>query len=130
MAQTEKDTTTCSVSPRTEEVKQYACGHKGPVLWDFLLFGNIHKINDDLVKNSGKCGQCHLDEIVPTLAQCAKCKVAISPDQDCIQYDGELCCLKREHGDLFAGVPGIWDGKQFVDGVVAGTIVTIKSRWQ
>jgi hypothetical protein len=116
-------TKTCSILPRSEEKKLYACGHEGPALWDFNLFGNKHKVIDEKVKDSGKCGQCHLDELSPQLTQCARCGVAIGPGQGCIMYENDLCCLSLDcgPGPIYA-MPGIWDGQQFVDRITAGTV--------
>lgn len=122
---TEK-TGTCVLIPNTSEVKHYGCGHDGPTKWGFDLFGKKFNVSDERLLDAGKCGQCHLDELVPQLTQCAKCETPILPGQACIIYEAELCCLGLDcgPGPAFA-MPGIWDGKNFVDGITAGTVRVI-----
>ncbi|MFZ5364987.1 MAG: hypothetical protein ACOZBH_02175 [Patescibacteria group bacterium] len=67
--------------------------------------------------------------MVPLLTRCAKCGVAISPGQDCIQYPYGLCCLGRNcgPGPAFAD-PGTWDGEKFIDAFTTGAAGEIRIR--
>lgn len=113
----------CSVRARTNKTKKYICGHIGPASWDLILCGVLCSLEDDLVPEPNKCGQCNLDRLIPQLTHCSECGVAIRPNQDCIEYESRLYCLSNycSLGSML-GVTGIWDGGKFIDGGVVSTI--------
>jgi len=118
---TEENTHECSVVARSEETKQYSCGHDGPAEYAHILSGVTYEVDHTKVDQS-KCGQCHLDEIESLITQCAKCKKNILPGHGCIMYEQDLCCLAVACGPGPMGhMPGVWDGQQFIDAFAAGT---------
>jgi hypothetical protein len=109
-----------SVFSRSEETRKYQCGHEGPKLWSLKLFGNIHPVPDEVIAKTYKCGQCHLDEALPMLTQCADCRVAISPGQQCVlqhlEGGDKIFCLSTKCGPsmISLGTPGRWNGERFI----------------
>lgn len=124
---TEKHTKDCSVVPVGNEMRFYPCWHEGPVKWYHFIFGHKLEPRDELLDEFPTCPQCMLEEIRPKLGQCVRCGVPLMPGDACIMYGTDLCCLGVECGPGPAyAMPGIWDGEQYIDGVTAGTVVSMK----
>ena len=112
------------VIPMSEESVRFACGHDGPAEFVHSIFGKEYKPRDEIIASRELCGECILKKGTEGITQCKRCATPIFKGQDCIVYDNDdLCCLSTACGPgPLVATPGIWDGTQFVDGFLAGTI--------
>lgn len=117
----------CRVVALGDEIVEFACGHSGPAEFKHDLNGHEYRIVQEILDSQQLCGECYLEKALDGATFCARCGRPIFKGQDCIDYDGEICCLSVGCGPgPVAYMPGIWDGERFVDGIIAGTVRTVR----
>jgi len=109
----------------SEELKDFACGHRGPKLYHLDLYGSVMRSNG---VSPDKCGQCCAEMFRSTSCRCALCGLVIFPGDPVALYgpsrqfqpervtevrSGVIGCLRWDccpSGGFFAGH---WTGKGF-----------------
>ncbi len=117
------------VVPLDKETARFKCGHSGPARYGHVIFGKRFDLKPEVLRGRDRCGQCLLDAITEGATQCGQCGDPIFKGADCVIFEGKICCLKTScsPGPLGCEV-GVWDGRQFVDGILAGTVVCLPRR--
>ena len=72
----------------SEEQRQFACGHEGPSLFNYDLYGRHIETDQERVAQSEQCGACIVTEMKRDFIRCCLCGQAIFPGEGVALYSG------------------------------------------
>ena len=121
----------CSVVPKSEKSKRFACRHSGPTEFELLLAGREIKV----LSQDERCPKCFLQWLRSQSVSCCFCGTAILPDDRVLRYNRDLLagfndevavsfdaeekalgCTRVGCCDGLAGFEGFhWDGERLIE---------------
>lgn len=122
--------TDCQLIANTTEEVTFACGHRWAIDYSVIICGVRFDPKAAARDQRENCPTCNLKTAVLGATRCGHCNGPIFKGADCIVYDdGKVSCLRTDCGPGPMGhMPGVWDGDRYVNGLIAGTVVTVKRK--
>ncbi|MFA6604205.1 MAG: hypothetical protein WCT10_05235 [Patescibacteria group bacterium] len=101
----------CAIVRRSFFRRKYGCGHRGPKLFAFSIWGSEVRLIDEFLLQNEECPVCLLTRWQPQIIRCPDCEQPIIPGDPVVLP----CRDERDDGkDWLVVVPGDSGGDQVV----------------